>query len=92
MAPNETTTSTGSGGGSKISSAEMAREIRSKQAEIHEAAHTILRNAGLSGVSVHDVHFNVDPEGLSDPGCDDCDLTENTCVLTRSGWVCKPNP
>ena len=80
----------GSRGGTQMSPTEMVNVIRSKEAEIHAAAETILRNAGLDGVTIDAIHFKVAPNAMTMAGCEDCDLSVNNCVLTPGGWLCIP--
>lgn len=72
---------------------EMAKAIHSKDAEVRDAVHTVLRKAGLHGVTVHSVQFSVAPEMMTSSGCfPPCDLTKERCVSIGGSWKCVPLP
>jgi hypothetical protein len=84
-----------SAGGSKIPSKktpdEMAQAIHSKDADIRDAVHAVLKKAGLHGVTVHSVSFSVDPGSMTTSGCfPDCDPTTEKCVSVGGSWQCVP--
>lgn len=74
----------------KRSPRSMEKAIRATDAKVHAAVHAVLRKAGLPGVKVHSVHFLVDRDVMTGPGCVDCDLATHHCVLTPNGYVCLP--
>jgi hypothetical protein len=73
---------------------EMARAIHSKHQHIKDAVHKILHEAGLHGVSLHSIRFNVAHDSVSEPGCDPPCPAGQDCVVDSSGgqvrWVCVP--
>jgi hypothetical protein len=80
----------GSGGVAKSSPAAIEKTIRSTEADVHAAVHAVLRKAGLHNVKVHSINFSIDAKTLTQPGCQNCDLSANDCVLTPEGFVCRP--
>jgi hypothetical protein len=66
--------------------------VRSTDEKVRAAVHSVLRKAGLHGVTLHAVHYAVDPSAMTMSGCENCDLATNNCVLTPKGFVCIPRP
>lgn len=57
---------------------------------IKEAAEKALRDAGLHGVSVRAMTFDVDESSVIDQCSPPCSQNEN-CVLSSTGeWMCVP--
>ena len=74
----------------KRSPRSMEKAIRATDAKVHAAVHAVLRKVGLPGVKVHSIHFSVDRDAMTGPGCANCDLVTHHCVLTPNGYVCLP--
>jgi hypothetical protein len=68
----------------------MERAIRSTDEKVRAAIHSALRKAGVNGVTLHAVHYAIDPSAMTMSGCANCDLTTNDCVLSPEGYVCIP--
>jgi hypothetical protein len=79
-----------SGRARKTSPRAMEKAIRSTDDKVRAAVHSALRKAGVNGVTLHAVHYAVDPSAMTMSGCANCDLAKNDCVLTPEGWVCIP--
>jgi hypothetical protein len=71
--------------GRKRSSRAMENAVRSTDEKVRAAVHGVLRKAGLHGVTLHAVHYAIDPSAMTMPGCANCDLAKNDCVLTPEG-------
>ena len=70
---------------------EMAQAIHGKDADVRNAVHAVLQNAGLHGVTVHSVTFSVDPDMMTTSACfPPCDLTKEKCVSVGGSWKCVP--
>ena len=76
--------------GRKRSPRAVQMAVRSTDEKVRAAVHGVLRKAGLHGVTLHAVHYAIDPSAMTMEGCANCDLSKNDCVLTPDGWVCVP--
>jgi hypothetical protein len=82
----------GSSRARKRSPRAMEKAVRSTDEKVRAAVHSVLRKAGVNGVTLHAVHYAIDPSAMTMSGCANCDLATNDCVLTPQGWVCIPRP
>jgi hypothetical protein len=66
--------------------------LRTHHAAMAEAVHTVLRNAGVPGLTVHSIRFAMADD--SDHCQGSCDPASERCVPQSSGgevtWVCVP--
>jgi hypothetical protein len=66
--------------------------LRTHHAAMAEAVHTVLRNAGVPGLTVHSIRFAV--ANGTDHCQGSCDPNTERCVPQSSGgdvtWVCVP--
>jgi hypothetical protein len=77
--------------GGKQTRADLAKAAKKHFPRIKLAAEKALRDAGLHGVQVHAMMFNVDERSLLDQCDPPCGPNEKCRLSSNGTWMCVPS-